>query len=225
MSHQIEVEIKTLLGSFEAAESLLEKLKENDENFTFKTENKQLNHYFVDGKLTLLYEKVSPLLNEENKSTFKRLLDNVKNYSVRTRKADEVVLFIIKATVDDTTSENGTARIEFEVPVSISIDELDKRILESGFKYQAKWSRERQEYAYKNYSVSIDKNAGYGYLAEFERILGPEENFELVKGEIRDELELLGVEELDQQRLQRMFEFYNKNWMDYYGTDKTFTIL
>lgn len=225
MSHQIEVEIKTLLGSFEAAESLLQKLKQTDKNLTFKSENKQLNHYFVDGKLTLLYEKVSSLLKEEDKSTFKRLINNVKNYSVRTRKADDIVLFIVKATVDDTTSENGTARIEFEVPVDVSIDELDQRILDAGFVYQAKWSRERQEYAYKNYSVSIDKNAGYGYLAEFERILSPEENFELVKGEIRDELERLGFEELDQERLQRMFEFYNKNWKDYYGTDKTFTIL
>jgi predicted adenylyl cyclase CyaB len=225
MSHQIEVEIKTLLGSFEAAESLLRKLKQNDKNFTLKSKSKQLNHYFIDGKLSLLSDKVSSLLNEESKFTLKHLIDNVKNYSVRTRKTDDIVLLIVKTTVDDTTSENGTARIEFEVPVNTSIEELDQYILDAGFKYQAKWSRERQEYAYKNYSVSIDKNAGYGYLAEFERILSPEENFELVKGEIRDELQQLGLQELEQERLQRMFEFYNNNWSDYYGTDKTFTIL
>jgi hypothetical protein len=34
----------------------------------------------------------------------------------------------------------------------------------------------------------------------------------------------LGVEELSQERLQRMFDYYNKNWAEYYGTDKTFSI-
>jgi len=34
----------------------------------------------------------------------------------------------------------------------------------------------------------------------------------------------LGVAELPQDRLARMFDFYNQNWPDYYGTDKTFTI-
>jgi hypothetical protein len=34
----------------------------------------------------------------------------------------------------------------------------------------------------------------------------------------------LGVDELAQDRLARMFAHYNQNWPDYYGTDKTFTI-
>jgi hypothetical protein len=34
----------------------------------------------------------------------------------------------------------------------------------------------------------------------------------------------LGLDELPQERLARMFEFYNQNWSEYYGTDKTFNI-
>jgi hypothetical protein len=34
----------------------------------------------------------------------------------------------------------------------------------------------------------------------------------------------LGVKELDQKRLERMFAFYNTHWPEYYGTDKIFTI-
>lgn len=41
---------------------------------------------------------------------------------------------------------------------------------------------------------------------------------------IRGIMARVGVEELDQERLARMFEHYNENWSEYYGTDKTFTI-
>ena len=34
----------------------------------------------------------------------------------------------------------------------------------------------------------------------------------------------LGYRELDQARLGRMFDHYNKNWSEYYGTDKVFEI-
>jgi len=37
-------------------------------------------------------------------------------------------------------------------------------------------------------------------------------------------VESLGYHELDQARLARMFDFYNKNWRDYYGTEKVFTV-
>lgn len=221
----IEVEIKTLLGSFEAAQTLKDAMKHRDKKLTFKSKHSQLNHYFEGGNLTSLKSLAKELFLQEDYLTFERDIEKVSSFSVRTRKADDTVLFIVKATVDDTTSSNGTARREFEVPVTCSLEELDKKIIDAGFTYQAKWSREREEYDYKGLSVSIDKNAGYGYLAEFERIIDPDEDFERVKGEIRDELSELGLEELSQDRLERMFAFYNKNWSDYYGTDKTFTIL
>jgi hypothetical protein len=34
----------------------------------------------------------------------------------------------------------------------------------------------------------------------------------------------IGAEELPQERLERMFTYYNTHWQDYYGTDKIFTI-
>ena len=34
----------------------------------------------------------------------------------------------------------------------------------------------------------------------------------------------LGVEELAQDRLERMFAYYNANWPTYYGTEETFTV-
>ena len=63
-----------------------------------------------------------------------------------------------------------------------------------------------------------------GILAEFEKIVHDESEADSVRDEIDALMAELGVEELMQDRLARMFEFYNQNWPDYYGTDKTFNI-
>lgn len=224
--NKIEVEIKSLLGANEVKESLISRMRDNWDNLTLKNKSSQLNHYFTKGNLTELEKKLAPFLNNHEKELLQNIIQYSASHSVRTRKANNDVLIVIKATLDATTSSNGIARSEFESKISeLNIEELDSLILKSGFKYQAKWSRERQEYAYKDYSVSIDKNAGYGYLAEFEKVIDPDNDFNAVKREIRDEFRLLGIEELPQDRLERMFQFYNNNWQDYYGTEKTFVIL
>ncbi len=223
--NNIEVEIKSLLGSREAKESLISRMYDNYGNLTLKRKNKQLNHYFMKGNLQKLEKNISGFLNEMENDLLRNIIQYSKSHSVRTRKADSNVIFVVKATLDETTSSNGIARSEFEANVPLSIDELDKVILDSDFEYQAKWSRERHEYLYKDYTVSIDKNAGYGYLAEFERVVSHDADFDAVKKQIRGEFKLLGIQELQQDRLERMFAHYNKNWREYYGTEKTFVIL
>jgi adenylate cyclase class IV len=130
----------------------------------------------------------------------------------------------VKASIDEGTSANTVKRMEFEEPVAITLEDLDALLLTAGFTYQAKWSREREEYAYKGASVCLDKNAGYGYLAEFEKIVHNEEETDTVRMEIDELMSELQVFELDQDRLARMFAHYNANWPEYYGTDNVFVI-
>ncbi len=220
-----EVEIKSLLGEKDNADKLLEKMKE-DPSFKSHGEHKQLNHYFTDGDLNRLYEKIAEkdILSGDKLEAFKKISDEAKDCSVRTRLADKDVILVIKASVDDTTSSNGTARMEFETKVDLTLEQLDQLVLDSGFSYQAKWSRERQEFGYKGVNVTIDKNAGYGYLAEFEKVVEDPSLVEQIKDEIRAIIGEIGVAELPQDRLARMFDYYNQNWQDYYGTDKVFNI-
>jgi adenylate cyclase class IV len=224
MEHAYEIEIKSLLGSRENAEKLLVAMRQSNPGLQELGSHKQLNHYFTDGDLAVLAGKLNPYLSDQKNQELSHIVENVQNFSVRTRQADSKVLFVLKASVDDTTSSNGTARLEFESPVELSLDELDHLILDSGFQYQAKWSRERQEYKYNDVAVSIDKNAGYGYLAEFELVETDPDKAEATKAHLRNMMQQLGVEELPQDRLARMFDYYNANWPDYYGTDKIFTI-
>ena len=224
MPNSYEVEIKSLLGAKENAEQLLEKLK-TDPSFKSHGEHKQLNHYFIDGDIAKAVELIKPHIKDQEKlPELSELVGKIKDYSMRTRWADGKVIFVIKGSVDDTTSSNGTARREFEAEVDSSLDELDKMILDAGFKYQSKWSRERNEYDYKGLNVTIDKNAGYGYLAEFEKVVEDPSMVDQIKDDIRNIMSEIGAAELPQDRLARMFDYYNANWPDYYGTDNVFNI-
>jgi len=221
---QFEIEIKSLLGSEENANELKKKLKEFDSNLELKSQNKQLNHYFVGGEVEVLYKKMVEHLPADTHENFKKILTEGKDFSIRTRQLNDSVIFVVKASIDDTTSSNGISRMEFESKVSMTLDELDQILLACGFSYQAKWSREREEYKSEDMNICIDKNAGYGYLAEFEKVVDDASNVEDIKKSLRDVMQKLGVEELPQDRLERMFAHYNEHWSEYYGTDKIFII-
>lgn len=223
MSH-FEVEIKSLLGEKENADALKEKMKALDPNVKQVATNKQLNHYFITGDVNELYKKVEHLFKGEEHDKLQTVIERGNDFSVRTRQKDDEVLLVVKAAIDEGDSANTVKRIEFEEPVDVSLAELDELVLSAGFEYQAKWSREREEYEYKGANVCLDKNAGYGYLAEFEKIVPAESEVDTVHDEIVALMAELGVAELPQDRLAKMFEHYNQNWSDYYGTDKTFTI-
>lgn len=221
---QFEIEVKSLLGEKSVADALKEKMQAADAEFTFLRQNKQLNHYFVGGDIEKMYEEVKGLFGEAQQQKLRYAIENGEGFSVRTRQKDEEVLLVVKASLDGGTSENTVKRIEFEEPVTLSLEQLDQKVLAADFVYQAKWSREREEYSYGGATVCFDKNAGYGYLVEFEKVITDEAAVDAARDEIDTLMAELGVEELSQERLARMFEYYNENWADYYGTEKTFTL-
>lgn len=221
-----EIEIKVLLGKEEKAKEIIDKIHKNDSNTKLIDQNNQINHYFlIDSDLNKIKEIIKKYLHKDHHNKLDDVIVKGKKHSMRTRNVDGKVLFILKASIDDTTSSNWTARIEFEEEIlGLSIHELDKILLDNGFSYQSKWSRQRKEYRYKDFNVCIDKNAWYGYVAEFERIISDPALAEQTKDEIRKELDALWIEELSQERLERMFAHYNAHWPEYYGTEKTFII-
>ncbi|QQS61058.1 MAG: hypothetical protein IPN70_04200 [Candidatus Moraniibacteriota bacterium] len=225
MEQKYEIEIKTLLGSKESADIFLEKLKEKFSEMKEIGKNSQLNHYFFGGDKEKIILEIGSILASGDSDRLRFLLEKASQISIRTRKADEKVLFVLKASIDDTTSSNGTARAELEGEVSLSLHELDQKLLECDCKVQAKWSRDRREYSLgEGTIVCIDRNAGYGYLAEFERIIQNPNDAEKTKEDLRRIMSEVGIEELPQDRLERMFAFYNEHWEEYYGTEKTFTL-
>lgn len=219
-----EIEIKSLLGAKENADALIGKMQVEDPDCQCVAKNSQLNHYFTGGDVEELYRQVEHLFKGEQHDRFAAITTQGASFSVRTRQKDDQVLLVVKAALDGGTSENTVSRLEFEEPVNVSLAALDELVQKAGYSYQAKWSRDRWEYHYKNTNVCIDRNAGYGYLAEFETVTDDEAQADAARGKLEALMTELGVEELPQERLARMFEHYNANWDQYYGTDKTFTI-
>ncbi len=222
--HSYEVEIKSLLGSSERADEVRTAMKKLDPDCQLESKNKQLNHYFKDGTLAKLLQVAGPQLSAIAHQKLADMAGRAKEFSVRTRDKDGTVFLVVKAAIDETTSANGIARMEFEEEVPLTLDALDKLILSAGFEYEAKWSREREEYKCKGVNVTLDKNAGYGWLAEFERVVDDESKLAEAQTQVRALMAELGVLELPQDRLGRMFAYYNTHWPEYYGTEKIFTI-
>lgn len=226
MPETYEIEIKSLLGSKENADKLKATIARLNPPAQLISTSNQLNHYFVGGDMLALWDLVGRYVEPEHHNNFKHIVREGKNPSVRTREINGEVRIVIKASVDDTTSSNGTARIEFEQETpDLTLEQLDQLVQDAGFEYQAKWSRAREEYKLPGATLALDKNAGYGYVAEFERVINDPAQADTAKAELRNLMSQLEVEELSQDRLERMFEHYNKNWREYYGTDKIFHIL
>lgn len=244
-----EIEIKSLLGSKERADELKHRLTEFFPALKALPLHKQRNFYFnvtspalptkrkiatttnvahanyKTQMLDIVENVIAPFLSRDKRTELSRIISNARGeVSIRTRDADEKALFIIKASIGDDTSANGVSRVEFEEPVRLSFDELNKKLLDAGLSYQAKWSRERDEYNLGEIHITIDKNAGYGYLAEFEKMISDGREAESARQELKTLMASLGCEELLQARLERMFKYYNEHWEEYYGTERVFVI-
>jgi predicted adenylyl cyclase CyaB len=222
---QYEIEIKSLLGNREAADNFRTKMKEIDPLAELLSRHSQINHYFIGGDVLRLFENILKHIPEEMRGAFKKNVTEGKNHSIRTRKMDDMLLLVLKSSIDDATSDNAVSRMEFECEMPhFSHDELDNILFDSGFLYQAKWSRIREEYRALGMNICIDKNAGYGYLAEIEMVVDDESAVGKAKAQIYDFMQKAGIDELCQERLERMFAHYNANWQEYFGTDKVFVI-
>ncbi|MSR87744.1 MAG: CYTH domain-containing protein [Candidatus Zambryskibacteria bacterium] len=217
-----EIEIKSLLGAKENADNLREKI--NKRGASFLTKNNQLNHYFTISDVTKFKNILTGYISADKRESFERILNEGNNFSIRTRDTDGEVKLVVKASIGIDSSSNGVSRMEFEDKMSITLEQLDKLLLNSGLECQAKWSREREEYRLDDINICLDKNAGYGYLVEFEMVVEDKTLADSVKANLLGTMQSLGVEELPQDRLERMFAYYNANWRDYYGTDNVFNI-
>lgn len=224
--HSYEVEIKVLLGEKERKDIFLEKVEQEYPTLTLKRAESQRNHYFEGWSPADLLTQFEKYLSDEKKNSLSRLIHDATSFSVRTRGTDTQTILVVKATMNAETSANGTQRIEWEADLfPMSLDTMDTLVQESWFSYQAKWSRDRESYALDPHThLDVDKNAGYGYIAEFEKVIEDEGGIDSAREEILAIIESLGYEELNQERLARMFNFYNTNWGEYYGTEKVFVI-
>lgn len=104
----------------------------------------------------------------------------------------------------------------------MGMEVLDKTLADAGLEVQACWSRQRWLCSYKEFTVAIDFNAGYGWLAEFEIEVETSDEAKVAETKIRALLSTLNIEPINPAKLEKMFAYYNTHWREYYLTQKTF---
>lgn len=245
----VEVEHKVYLETVGNAEKFMDSFRQLASEDTafydamrYLGREEQKNHYFHPSSPVLLQNFQWPrweCVPEFLYSDFER----ATSVSVRTRYVDnesfQKTLLVVKASLDGGDASNGSKRFEGEYQFPTDQDTLDAFLLLAGFSLQAKWSRVRESYEYVlrpntyintlmgevSVVLSLDKNAGYGYIAEVEvsteyEYATPEDLSKVASNLIGH----TGFQVMDSGLLDAMFSYYNKHWKNYYGTDKTFRI-
>lgn len=221
---QYEIEIKTLLGSKQKSDELLAEVTRRDPATKLVSEQKQLNHYYHGGNLAKLAQAMAGHITPEQTAIINDIAARAKSINVRTRQKNSTVLLIVKGSLDNVSAVHSHQRMEFEAPVTITIGELDALVEQSGWQLEAKWQADRKIYSTMGLTLDMFFTPGYGYLAEFEKVVQADEDRESAHQKLVDTMESLGAKELLNPRLERMFAYYNQHWREYYGTDKVFMV-
>lgn len=230
-----EVELKVLLWTAFPPEIFIKALSNDFKSVREKAEETHRNHYFEVPhrcKIMPAFEERLPIDHED-----KIRIAEFRNWNdivVRSREVTTVhwtqVLLVMKSTVDWGTSQNGTIRKELEIPTPMSIDDLDAILTaQAEIRPQAKWSRVRKTFDVVDkdgfyFTVCLDKNAGYGYIVEFEVVVNNPSVIESTKLKLKNCINIMWLQELPEDQLHRMFEFYTKNWESFYQTENYFFI-
>lgn len=230
-----EVELKVLLWNTFPPDTFVRALTKDFISIKETTEVKHRNHYFEiphRAQVIPAFEERLPI-DHEQKIQIAEFRDWT-NIVIRTREItkgeSKEVLLVMKSTVWLWTSQNGAVRKELEVKVPMPIEDLDAILVaQAEIVPQAKWSRIRRTFDIVDkdwfyFTVCLDKNAGYGYLAEFEVVVNNPKVIDSVKNKLHECIKLMWLDELPEDRLHRMFEFYNKNWQVFYETENYFSI-
>lgn len=219
-----EVEAKALLGSAENTERVYAQLCARDPALRLLGESTQVNHYFIGRSPRAFAEALAPALVPEVRERLREIAEGATDASLRTRADETGASVVAKIAVGDGDSVHGVSRIEFHEPALLPIEELDRLLLAAGFSYQSKWSRKRKEYAYAGMTVCLDFTPGYGFVAEFERVVDDASAVPEARASVLGALADLGLAEVSQELLAKMFAHYNAHWEEYYGTERTFSV-
>jgi len=225
----IELELKAFPGQH------TEHIINYSNDFDVVSTETQLNHYFsgslTSAQLTSLSEYDIDWTNEKHENLLKFIQDfSQAKQSIRTRYSSFYTYphsstFVLKATKNDTSSENGTARVELEFNTGRVIEKLDNYLISSlKLNYLSKWSRKRVTYKYlpEDITVCLDLNAGYGTIIDVELLTEEKEDYSADLDRLRYLFQIIEATEIPTSHMDEMFQVYNRNWDKFYGTSLTF---
>lgn len=169
------------------------------------------------GLIKFLEENEAEKITEEEQDNFYYNAPGKLDLRIR-RTADKALLILKNGWMHDEDREETEvecAREDFET--------LDKILVTLGYEYDTKWYRKRIEYKYEDFHITLDFNAGYGWVTEIELMVGEGEE-KKAKELILQFAKKLGIDPTPKETFNKMYEYYKKNWEKYYTTKEVFDI-
>lgn len=218
-----EIEIKYLLTDKKHRDVLIGELQKVYPNSELKKTSVIISYFYKPAKsVKQILDSARAVLGDEDYEELNSVIKKASNLIVKTRSIDDTVYFVVKGAADGEDAVHAINRIEFEVIVDISLEQLNSIVVGSGIELVSKWSSKRDYYDLdKELKMDVEFVAGYGYKAELE-ILTNEEKVDEIVAEIRDVADKLDLTEASQELLGRMYSYYNNHWQEYFNTDKVF---
>ncbi len=217
-----EVEIKYLLADKDAQDKLVSSLQEHFPRTRLLRKKVVISYFYKKPRsVDSVLNAGSQLLNEVEFAKLKHILKS-SNLVVKARSIGSDVFFALKSAKKGEDAVHAVDRLEFEVKVNTSIENVNTVITNAGIELVSKWYSERSFYELDSrVNADIEFVSGYGYKAELE-ILTDDEHSQTEEKEIRAIAKELSLQEASQELLGKMYEYYNQHWEDYYKTDKVF---
>lgn len=117
---------------------------------------------------------------------------------------------------------HGSVRKEYELSVDSTLEQLDELLITAGNNLKSRWYRRRETLGKDGISICLDRNDGYGFVVEIEKMSYTDDGADESVLMIRTLADSLGLEEISKATLDKMYKHYTDNWSDYYRKGKTF---
>ncbi len=219
-----EIEIKYLLDDQQARDQLVAAALQRFPDMKLKKSSVIISFFYKKPPAKNLETAIKRIVDPQNQEQVVRLIRKSGDLVVKARSIDDTVYFAVKGSPAGQDAVHAVSRLEFEVAVDISLDELGHRLEESGVQLVSKFSSWRDFYALDSaLNMDVEFVSGYGYKAEIELLVEEEDSEDEHIERIRKIAKEVGIQEASQELFGKMYHYYNQNWQEYFSTRKTFS--
>lgn len=219
-----EIEIKCLLNGENGKQALLRKLKQAFPQHKKLKSRRVISYFYKAGAThTQILEVGSQLLNNDELTQLKNVLEHSDALVVKARSIDTTVYFSVKGSTKGDDPVHAVNRIEFEAVIDPSLEEVGQIIEQTGIKIASKWSSERSFYALTpELEMNLEFVGGYGYKAELEMLIDNNDSHQDAINTISEAAQQLDLQEASQELFGKMYKYYNEHWQEYFNSNKEF---
>lgn len=219
-----EIEIKYLLADKQARDQLVRAISQRFPNTQCIKSSVIISFFYKKPSSQNLKTAIGQIVKPSEKAEALDLIHRSGDLVVKARSIDDDVYFAVKGSPAGQDAVHAVSRLEFEVAVDMSLNDLNSKLENNGVQLVSKFSSWRDFYTLDNMlRMDVEFVSGYGYKAEIELLVDEQDAEDKHIERIRSIAEDVGIHEASQELFGNMYRYYNQNWQEYFNTRKTFS--